>query len=56
MVCALLTLPLQRDIGEKVELSPLCSEVKALLADHTVLARCKHKTVEQLGSLVQKEF
>ena len=53
MPCDLLPGPLQRGIGEKVETSPLCSEVEVLLGDHSLLLGLAQKAVELSGSLVQ---
>ena len=47
MPCVLLDVPLQRDIGEKVEISPPGSEVEELLGD-SLLAGCSKKAVDHL--------
>ena len=49
MPCVLLAFPSR----EKVETSPLCSEVKLLLRDHTLLVGFAQKAVDVPGSLVQ---
>ena len=43
MPCALLAIPIRAVIGEKVRISPLHPEVKALLGDHSLLVGCAQK-------------
>ena len=55
MPCALLAIPLLTIIREKVEISPQCPVVKALVGDYSLLEGHAWKVVELPGSLVQME-